>query len=267
MPADGAEARDARTLFRSGDGDDAVIVADDARSRWLRFGSGPIQSLMDLGERHALVLPYSRAMMAGLLFAEPPRGTLMLGLGGGSFARFLAHHHPGSRIVAIEHDETVWRAAREHFHAGEIEPLEVRLGDARTGITRLRERFDCVLLDLYDAGGMPPWLRAPRFHEACRACLDPGGWLAVNLWVRGSEEFLDLVGGLRGVFGGRTLVLPVEGYQNLVVLAFRTPPPETRLDRLAARAAALERRYHLGFPALLDKLRASNLTRDGRLVV
>ena len=55
---------------------------------------GTLHSLMDRRSPERLVLPYTAAMMAALLFIDAPRSVSMLGLGAGSQARFLRHYRP-----------------------------------------------------------------------------------------------------------------------------------------------------------------------------
>ena len=66
-----------------------TIAVSDARGyRSLHVGGEAIQSTMKLGDPYALALDYTRCMMAFLLFHPQPREALMIGLGGGSLAKF-----------------------------------------------------------------------------------------------------------------------------------------------------------------------------------
>ena len=77
-----------------------VVEAYGVRS--LHFGSAARQSTMSLAEPERLEMPYLRAMLIGLAFVPAPCRCLILGLGGGSLARFLAHHLPSARIEVVE---------------------------------------------------------------------------------------------------------------------------------------------------------------------
>jgi spermidine synthase len=70
--------------------------------RTLEFQGGDIQSEMLLSNPDALVLDYARAMMCFALFAPRPRHILMVGLGGGSLAKFCYRHFPDARITVLE---------------------------------------------------------------------------------------------------------------------------------------------------------------------
>jgi hypothetical protein len=50
----------------------------------------------------ALELEYTRGMMAFLLFQRMPRDIALIGLGGGSLAKYIHRHLPDSRLTALE---------------------------------------------------------------------------------------------------------------------------------------------------------------------
>ncbi len=89
-------------------------------------------------------------MMAFLLFHPEPREALMIGLGGGSLAKFFLKKFKQTSIRVVELDPRVLAAAREHFA---LPPdgarLRVEVGDGAEAIARFRaERFDVVFTDL-----------------------------------------------------------------------------------------------------------------------
>ena len=67
-----------------------VGISEEDNIRSLHLGSPTIQSSMNLDDPSELVLSYSQAMMGWLLFQDPPAHITQIGLGGGSFARWLA---------------------------------------------------------------------------------------------------------------------------------------------------------------------------------
>src|SRR5687768_5676420 len=70
------------------------FIIDYGRTRNLFFSISAIQSSMRLDDPHALIAAYTRKMMAFLLFRPAPRHVLMIGLGGGSLAKFCYRHLP-----------------------------------------------------------------------------------------------------------------------------------------------------------------------------
>ena len=63
-----------------------------------------------------LALAYTRAMMGALLFHPEPRDVTLVGLGGGSLAKYIYRQLPQTRIVALEVDVRVVAAAHQMFH-------------------------------------------------------------------------------------------------------------------------------------------------------
>ena len=89
-------------IHRSQDSRGVIEVVDDGCTRSLHFGNAVRQSAMDLNRPEYLVLTYTRAMMSCLLFKPTPCKVLLIGLGGGSLAKFLLHHIPNCTIDAVE---------------------------------------------------------------------------------------------------------------------------------------------------------------------
>ena len=73
----------------------SVEVSEEDGVRSLHLGGDAIQSSIRLDRPDELALDYTRAMMAFLLFQPLPREVLMIGLGGGSMARYIHQRMPG----------------------------------------------------------------------------------------------------------------------------------------------------------------------------
>src|SRR5690349_9611761 len=78
------------------------FILDYGQTRILYFTTAAVQSAMRLDDPEALIAPYTRKMMAFLLFLPAPRHVLMIGLGGGSLAKFCYRHLPRTRISVVE---------------------------------------------------------------------------------------------------------------------------------------------------------------------
>jgi spermidine synthase len=93
---------------------DKPFILDHGRRRFLYFDFDNVQSAMSLEHPDRLNLGYTRRMMAFLLFNGSPGRILLLGLGGGSLAKFCYRRLPLAAITAIEDNEHVI-ALREQF--------------------------------------------------------------------------------------------------------------------------------------------------------
>ena len=150
--------------------------------RRLEFQPGMIQSEMLLSRPDHLLLRYARAMMCFTLFVPRPRHILMVGLGGGSLAKFCHRHLPDTRITVLELRADVI-ALREQFM---LPPDDARLRVIETdAVSYIRQHPGCadvLLLDGYDETGLPPALGSARFYADCLRALLPGGVLVANLF-------------------------------------------------------------------------------------
>src|SRR5690606_153767 len=79
-----------------------IAVSDSRGVRMLHVGGEAIQSAMRLDDPFALALDYTRCMMSFLLFVPQPRDALMIGLGGGSLAKFFHRRLRQTRVRAVE---------------------------------------------------------------------------------------------------------------------------------------------------------------------
>lgn len=156
-------------------------IVDTETTRSLHFGPELIQSRMLRREPDTLVFDYTRTMMGFLLFLAQPRQVAMIGLGGGSLAKFCHRFLPLARIEVVEIDADVI-ALRDEFQVPRNDRrFSVRMDDGARFVAAAQRRFDVILLDGYDAAGMPARLAAAGFVEDCRGALRRGGLLVVNL--------------------------------------------------------------------------------------
>ena len=79
-----------------------IAVSDAGGVRSLHIGGDAVQSAMRIGAPDALYLDYTRCMLACLLFEPEPRRALLIGLGGGSLAKFLHRNLKSLQVRAVE---------------------------------------------------------------------------------------------------------------------------------------------------------------------
>src|SRR5918999_5981263 len=119
------------------DDEETVYVSERFGVRSLHIGSDTVQSAMRLARPNDLELSYTRSMMAFLLFVPAPRRALLVGLGGGSVAKFMFHRLPSVHIKAIEVSSEVAAIARNYFYVPANNPrLEVIIADGSEYIAR-----------------------------------------------------------------------------------------------------------------------------------
>ena len=190
--------------------------------RTLEFVPGDIQSEMLLSRPDALVLDYSRAMMCFALFVPQPRHIVMVGLGGGSLAKFCYRHFPQARITVLEISAEVI-ALREQF---QVPPDDARLrivhADAAGFIAAAPGSCDVILVDGFDAAGMPPQLGSAGFYAACRRALRDGGVLVANL-LSYDPRYAALQARIHAAFEERVCQFAGIAGNNHILFALRAP--------------------------------------------
>jgi spermidine synthase len=231
----------------------APLVRTRRGRRTLEFAPGDIQSEMLLARPDALVLDYQRAMMGFVLFAARPRHIVMVGLGGGSLAKFCHHHFPDARITVIELRADVI-ALRNAFH---VPPDSARFtvvhGDAADWLARHPGTADVLLVDGFDADGLPPHLADAPFYADCRRLLRPGGVLVANVFTY-DPRYGDVMAALDTAFDGHTCWFDEVAGNNRIVYALSVPGcAGAGIDAAARRMAGLARRRGLG-RGLLNRL-------------
>ncbi len=157
------------------------IVRETLDERSMYFSLSETQSRMRLADPDALVLEYTRTMMGFLLFMPRPRRIGMIGLGGGSLAKFCRRHLPAADMTVVEINPQVI-ALREDFGVPPDGPkFRVLAADGAQFVRDTDQRFDVLLVDGFDRGGQPPALCTQRFYDDCVDALAPQGVLVVNL--------------------------------------------------------------------------------------
>jgi spermidine synthase len=237
---------------------ETVYISEKFGVRSLHIGSDTIQSAMRIAKPNELELAYTRSMMAFLLFQARPQRVLLVGLGGGSLAKFIHSRMPWAMTEVVEINPRVLTVARRYFHVPEDdERLKVILGDGAAYVARVGAPFDVLAVDGYDAESHVEELCDQSFYAACHRRLGAGGILVVNLWG-GDRQFNETLRRIESAFPAGTLCLPAEKPGNIIVFGFRDSPGLLRWDELERRAADLEPLYDLEFGRFVRALRKMN---------
>ena len=243
----------------------SAYVSEKFGVRSLHIASDTIQSSMRIARPNDLELAYTRSMMGFLLFHPGPRRVLLVGLGGGSLAKFIYHRMPQAVSEALEINPDVVSIARRYFQVpASDERFTIRVCDGAEFIARDGPRYDAILVDGYDGDSLVRELSTRTFFANCLRRLDARGMLVVNLW--GSDHrFNEYVERIEAEYPAGTLCLPAEKPGNIATFAFRDPPGNPLWTELDATARSLEERYGLEFGKFVKGLRKMNRCDDERL--
>jgi spermidine synthase len=192
------------------------------RRRWrtteLQFVHGVSQSRMLTADPDRLLIDYTRTMLGALALAPEPGAIGIVGLGGGSQAKFCRLEFPRARIEAIENNPHVVALRRRFRIPEDDERFGVVLDDAAVVLRRRRGVYDLLLVDAYDETGIPAALATADWYADCAGALAAGGAAGFNLYCDDVDRHLAL---LREVFDGRVLVLAEPRQSNRVAIGWR----------------------------------------------
>ncbi|HJV68162.1 transferase [Ideonella sp.] len=239
-------------------------VYESLTSKALHFSISEIQSRMRLADPYALDLEYTRLMMGFVLFHPQPKQIVMIGLGGGSLAKFCHRHLPDTHIQVVEINPHVI-ALRDEFHVPpDSERFHVVPGDGARYVRLRARRPDVLVVDGFGPDGQPARLCSQRFYDDCAEMLQPGGVLVVNLH-RGHRHYDVFIDRIQRSFGGSALAVEDSEGSNGIVFACKgytldkaaagllrkpTPLPPAAATPLQAALArvkrALEKQRHAG---------------------
>lgn len=237
---------------------DKPFVIDDGTTRSLHFSLSLIQSTMSLKDPFALALDYTQAMMSFLLFVPKPRQILMLGLGGGSLAKFCHRHVGSARITVVEIDPRVIALSDEFELPPDDDRLQVLEGDGADGVRRSRDweaRPDVIMMDAFDRHGLADSVSSRGFYQDVCDALTGKGLMVANLaGEKANRE--DHLAMIAEVFDDRLMMISLSD-GNDIVLAFRSPGFTPRWREVASQARALRVRTGLDFPKFVERLERS----------
>jgi spermidine synthase len=242
-----------------------ITLSEEAGVRYLHFGSPWIQGAMRIRRPWDIVIDYVAQMQSWLLFLEPPKRILQIGLGAAALTKHSYRFFPKSEIVVIEASATVVSAARQFFALPENDSrLTVLVMDGATFLCqhlqgasskkKTRQPFGVVQVDVYDQDAKGPVLDSQNFYQDCHDALSDTGILSVNLFGE-ADSFPRNLARIREVFQGRVLAWPAVDAGNIVVLAFKGPALEVLWSKLVERAGVVDQAYDLSASKWLRSLR------------
>ena len=242
-----------------------IAVSDERGVRSLHVGGEAIQSSMKIADPFALALDYTRCMMAFLLFHPEPREALMIGLGGGSLAKFFHRRLRATRVRVVELDPRIVTTARTHFALPPDDArLAIEIGDGAEALSP--ECCDVLIVDAYHDEAHVPKLASAEFYDAAYLALEPRGVLVVN-FMDDDPLFDQYLQRLEGAFGGAVIAMRALYDPNIIAFAFKGLPARVEWDDLRRRAAQLESRLELPFPKYVKHLRSMNRSSGRELVI
>jgi spermidine synthase len=200
-----------------------------------------------------LVMPYTRTMMGFLLFEPRPEKIVMIGLGGGSLAKYCHSRLPKASVVVAEVNPHVV-ALRDLFHIPhDDERFQVVREDGARFVRGLANSTDVLLVDGFDSNGQAAQLCTQHFYDDCYRSLTPEGLLVVNLVIEDPLLERSTVR-IRRSFGS-AVVVESEDCANRVVFASKGDGLCLPYDQMHAHLGALEQEHAVDLRETLHQIR------------
>lgn len=224
----------------------------------LHFDFPTIQSRMLKADPGRLILDYTRTMMGFLLFQPSPQRIAMIGLGGGSLAKYCHSRLPDSDFTAIELSPEVIALRKEFAIPEESSNFRIICADGADFVRRETESFDVLLIDGFDSTGQPSQLCSADFYANCYSTLRYGGVFVANLCTDdpGFDIYTDRI---RDSFSGKIIIIDADEQENRIIFAGKDSSFPPSLNELTERLRALEQNH----PVDLDRT-AYKILRQGQ---
>jgi spermidine synthase len=232
----------------------SVQVSEQSGVRMLHLGSSSVQSAMRLSAPYDLELAYTRCMMAFLPFHPQPRSILMIGLGGGSLAKFVYSRFPQVKTTVIEINTHVIAAARDYFlFPADEERLQVITAEGGAFVEARPASTDVLMVDGFEDGSQASSLCSQEFYDDAYAALNQKGVLVVNLLSR-EKVTKDCLKRIESSFDCIVARMSAKPHGNLIVFAFKQPFGRSGWEEAVSRAKKLEMELALPFPEYVRQL-------------
>ncbi|MEO5363056.1 MAG: hypothetical protein H7838_05470 [Magnetococcus sp. DMHC-8] len=221
-----------------------MVVVDEGEYRSLYFDNHMTQSRMSLAHPLWLVLPYTRHMLACLLFNNHPRHIFMIGLGGGSLAKFFLYHFPACRLEVVDANPVMATVARQFFFLPVDDRLTLHCADGEAFVTARAGQpplYDLILVDAFDHDGMSPTVYASRLFLKMYPLLTDHGILAFNVNRAEADLYPHIIAHIGDCFPDAIFRLPVAApSHNEIILCCKQSRPAGDLAALQRHVTAWE---------------------------
>jgi len=219
----------------------------------LHFDALSVQSEMSVDLPDELVFSYTKTMMSFLLFEPSPKRIAMIGLGGGSLAKYCYRYLPQTEITAVEINPDVIALRNEFSIPADDARFKVLLGDGAVFVTDATRQSDVLIVDGFDAGGLPAQLSSQQFYDDCFASLADSGIMVVNLWSS-YTPYDKCLARIQNSFAGNLVIIDAEDSPNTIVIALKNIEFPPALSTIRHHAKLLCLSHPLNFQAKSNKL-------------
>jgi len=114
---------------------------------------------------------------------------LVLGVAGGSVIKTLSEEIKfKGKITGVEIDENVITIANQYFDLDKIPNLEIIIDDAFEYVLRTKEKYDLIIIDIFEDTNMPNFLFQDFFIQRINSLLNLNGFILFNTMVINTQQ-------------------------------------------------------------------------------
>lgn len=221
---------------------DAPFVFEESATISMHFSRHSIQSVMYKDDPEYLVLGYTRTMIGFLCFHPQPEKIAMIGLGGGSLAKYCAKYLPDTHFTAVELNAHVI-ALRDQFSIpADSDRFSIVHADGADFVIDKSSKVDVLLIDGFDEHGHPAKLCSAGFYDNCYAKLSDHGVMVVNL-LASDSKFGTYAARMRDSFDDHVVVIDAEEDGNKIAFAFKGKHTQINSELLLTAVKSLEAKH------------------------
>ncbi len=161
-----------------------IAVVDESGIRTLYFDD-TMESRMEVKNPYAGAFEYTDYFQTIWLWKPDIKSILMMGLGGASTQKAMAHYHPEVTMETAEIDPMVAEVAKKYFSYVLGDKQKLTVIDGRQFLLHSKNKYDAILMDAYTQGrygaSIPYELVTKEFFQLTKDHLAPDGVLAYNI--------------------------------------------------------------------------------------
>ncbi|OIV40812.1 spermidine synthase [Flavobacterium johnsoniae] len=110
--------------------------------------------------------------------------VLVLGVAGGSVIKTLVDEiEYKGKITGVEIDLDMIQIANQYFNLNEIKQLEIIIDDAFEFVLKTKDRYDLIIIDIFEDTNMPNFLFEKFFSERVCFLLKDRGFILFNTMI------------------------------------------------------------------------------------
>lgn len=164
--------------------------------RGISSGPNGIQSGISVQSPDELVFWYTREM-AKIVDIAPQKQNILV-LGGGTFTlpRHLAKKYTDSQIDVVEIDKGLLPIARQYFSYNDPPNIKIHFEDARTLLNKTEEKYDIILVDVYNDSEVPFVLTTKEYSQSLEKHLKDSSIVIANMIASKQQGCLGLFSAL-----------------------------------------------------------------------